>query len=460
MFLPKLKAAAVLVALQIAAGAGVLAQQGAETSGPPPVDRPAPLVTQPARVDPGPARLELTLDAAIERFFREDVDLRSKFAEIPEARADILRAGLRANPVVYADSQLVPYGSYTLDRPGGRTQFDVNISYPLDLSRKRQTRTARATKVIEAQYQDAVRLRIDRLSSAFADALRAGELAGLRAESIDRLDRAAEQARRRGGDRNGLRQIEAARDEARDAYDEAIATLDRKTRELASMIGLPQAEAAHLEAVGDLGRAFAIPATERLVAEALSERPDLVACRLGVARARADVKLQDVSRPASDAYILYQPYKLQGGLDDPLAWAMGITVPLPIYASWDTGRRYPLPVFDRNSGSTERARLNAAQNQAQLSTLERQVTSEVGQACRECLSTLDAARMAEEKADEAFRALDLAREKYEAGESTILEVLKAMSLDDEAARLRVEAQANHWRSRLSLNTAVGRRVLP
>ena len=75
------------------------------------------------------------------------------------AEADILTASLRANPIFYADSQLIPYGKYTRDRPGGQTQYDVNISYPLDVSHKRRARTqvaVRAKRVLEAQYQDAV----------------------------------------------------------------------------------------------------------------------------------------------------------------------------------------------------------------------------------------------------------------------------------------------------------------
>ena len=49
-------------------------------------------------------------------------------------------------------------------RPGGPQQFDTNVSYPLDISQKRLARTkvaARAEEVLEAQYQDAVRNRID-----------------------------------------------------------------------------------------------------------------------------------------------------------------------------------------------------------------------------------------------------------------------------------------------------------
>ncbi len=122
----------------------------------------------------------LTLDMAIERLLTHSLDLRSKFMEIPQAQADVLSAGLRANPIFYADGQLVPYGQYSRTRPGGQTQYDVNVSYPLDVTRKRVMRTQVAScakRVLEAQYQDAVRMEIDKLYNAYVDVLAARQTA-------------------------------------------------------------------------------------------------------------------------------------------------------------------------------------------------------------------------------------------------------------------------------------------
>lgn len=96
----------------------------------------------------------LTLDRAIDVTLERSLDLRQKFFEIPMARADILQANLRSNPVFYQDGQLLQYKSlpFSRSRPGGPQQFDTNISYPLDVSHKRQARTmvaARAEKVLE-----------------------------------------------------------------------------------------------------------------------------------------------------------------------------------------------------------------------------------------------------------------------------------------------------------------------
>ncbi len=131
----------------------------------------------PMEEDEGPAN-GLTLDQAIELLVQGNLDLRAKLLEIPQARADVLTASLRANPIFYADSQLVPYGTNSVQKPDGPTQYDINVSHPIDYSHKRQARmayAARALKVLEAQYQNEVRLAIGNLYGAFVDVLAARE---------------------------------------------------------------------------------------------------------------------------------------------------------------------------------------------------------------------------------------------------------------------------------------------
>ena len=102
----------------------------------------------------------MTLDAAIEQLVSKNLDLLAAKLEVPMAEADVLTANLRANPIFYADTQLIPYGHFSFLRPGGPPQSDLNINYPLDLSFKRlaRTRSAREAKSsVEAQLQDAVR---------------------------------------------------------------------------------------------------------------------------------------------------------------------------------------------------------------------------------------------------------------------------------------------------------------
>ncbi len=63
-----------------------------------------------------------------------------------------------------------PTASYSKKRPGGPTQYDLNVSQPIDFSRKRTRRVAVATrtrKAVELQYQDAVRVQIGNLAIAY-----------------------------------------------------------------------------------------------------------------------------------------------------------------------------------------------------------------------------------------------------------------------------------------------------
>ena len=87
----------------------------------------------------------LTLDGAIEILVRNNIDLRTKAFEIPKARADVLTASLRANPMVFASVGSVPYGSYSPTRPG-ETNYSATVIYPFDVSHKRLVGTEVATR--------------------------------------------------------------------------------------------------------------------------------------------------------------------------------------------------------------------------------------------------------------------------------------------------------------------------
>ncbi len=145
--------------------------------------------------DWGPAD-GLTLDRAIDVTLQRSLDLRAKFYEIPMARADILQANLRSNPVFYQDGQLLQYpgGStqFTRAAPGGPSQVDTNITYPFDVSHKRQARTvvaSRAERVLEAQYQDAIRNRIDDVYGAYVNALGARQTVVYSIKSVEGYER-------------------------------------------------------------------------------------------------------------------------------------------------------------------------------------------------------------------------------------------------------------------------------
>ncbi|MDR3637255.1 MAG: TolC family protein [Isosphaeraceae bacterium] len=416
-----------------------------------------PLELPDAAETEGPAD-GLSLDAAIERLVRQNLDLRAKAVNIPLARADVLTAGLRANPILYADGQLVPYGRYNRSRAGGPTQYDLDISHPFDLTGKRQARTRVAestVSVLEAQFQDAVRLQIDNLYTAFIDVLAARETIRYAEASVAGLDRVLDITRllyrRADARRPDVDRIRVLGEAAALSLDEAQETLRHTRRVLAALLNVPPAQADALEVRGLIGdEAPEPPDLDELVRLAQASRPDLAAYRLGLGLADADERLARANR-FGDVYLLYQPYTFQNlqpfGLKSATSFALGATVPLPVY--------------HRNQGGIERAQLNVDQTRMELAGWEHRVAAEVTHAAREYAMSRAVVRELERIGLPAARSMrgDTLR-LYTSGELDALAFLKAQRDYNELARQYRDALLRHRRSMLSLNTAVGLRILP
>jgi cobalt-zinc-cadmium efflux system outer membrane protein len=337
--------------------------------------------------DPGPPD-GLTLDAALERMMVANLDIRALRHELTQADADILTAGLRTNPLVYMDTQFIPYGTFNDQRPGGPTQYDLNITLPLDVSKKRQARTVvarMARTTLEAQFQDVARRQIDNVYRAFVN---------LQAARIDWL--AATATIRRQEQRLAELEQRADRDasQARDAIDHLAFTLERSrntledAREsledardgLAVLLALPPDEAARLATNGSLRAPVPEPpGLAELESVALRCRPDIRAARLGVSRAGSEVALQRANR-FDDVYLFYDPITIQDaspyGRQSASSWAVGLT--------------FALPIFNRNQGNIARAESNVGQSRLEMSSLEQRAMAEVRLAEREYRRSRDA----------------------------------------------------------------------
>ncbi len=400
----------------------------------------------------------MSLDQAIEMMVRENLDLKGKYMEIPQAKADILTASLRANPIFYADAQLVPYGQYSNARPGGQTQYDVNISYPLDLTRKRKYRTivaCRAEKVLEAQYQDAVRQQIDNLYTLYVDVLAARgavrfaekgvEGLGVLHKSTDALFRKGEVAK------TAVNRVKVQLDAAEVGLANYQEAYKRAKRAFGLQLNMPPEEAERLEFRGSIRDAFPPPPPiDELNRLALVNRPDIMSYRLGVDRAKADVNLARANI-LPDVYLLYQPYTFQDntyqGLKSPTSWAVGLTVPVPVY--------------NRNQGVIQRSKLNVTQTMIQLTALEKNVLNDVRQAEQAYIVTLAAVRKSEESVlPDAEMVLADSQRLFKQGEYNVIELLSEIRSFNDVARQYLDSLVAHRRSMLTLNTSLGQRVLP
>lgn len=399
----------------------------------------------------------LTLDMAIERLVQVNYGLRTKFQEIPKAQADTLSAGLRANPLVFASADGVPYGSYSPRRPG-ENGYSVVLIQPIDVNRKRLVRVhvaEQAKHVLEAQYQDAVRLEIDNIYTAFVDVLDARETVRYARASLEGLSRVLstteQQYRKELVPQTEVESAAIQRDSAEVTLEQAGTSLRQAKRALAVLLDIPPGQADSLEVRGSLRDDLPPPPSpEDLAKLALCVRPDIVSYRLGIRRAQADVTLQRAER-FPDVFVLYTPYGFRNNapVDEKSA------------TSWSVGALVSIPLFNRNQGNIRRAEHTVMQTQIELSGLEKQALSEVERASLDYASTRSAAKRLERGIlPRARRLRDQKYTLYTQGQENIVSYLNAQRDYNEVVRQYRDALIRHRRSMLRLNTAVGQRVLP
>ncbi len=400
----------------------------------------------------------LTLEQSMADYVDRNLDLRSQYLEIPQARADVLTASLRANPIFYADTQLVPYGSFSTRRPSGPTQYDVNISHPIDFSHKRHARTIYAevvARVTENQYQDVVRLGLNNVYIAYVNVLAARQTVRYSRVSVEGWDKVlgALQAlyERSGTTIADVEQARSEREFAAIGLMDAEEVLRRQKRILAELLNIPPDQAEGLEVRGTIEDSAPPPPQDlELIRIALDCRADVAAFRLGVEAAKAGLNLAKANQFA-DAYLLYQPFTYQNnapyGKEGLPSWAVGLTVPLPVY--------------NRNQGNILRAEINVKQSETQLKSLERRVITQVQQAVNEYRNSGRIASAIRVQVDRPLKKVIEARSQlFQEGEIDVLTFLDTQRRYNDSVKLYLDAAVRHRKAMLELNTAVGRRILP
>src|SRR5579875_251685 len=277
---------------------------------PPPALEAAPMPTPiygileiPAIGDEGPPN-GMTLDQAIERLLRDNPDLRMRSKELPKAQADIVSASLRNNPFLFGDASGVPYQTYSPNRPG-TVSYGVTVIQPWDINKKRLVRiqvAQSASNVVEALFQDAVRVQIDNLYTAFLDVLAAREAVRQLQIGLEGMEAVANETRKqfeRGGLKTqaDLDRVLNARDEAFLAVEQAQTALRQAKQTWAVLLNLPPGDVDCLDLRGAIGGyELDLPGEEKLIDLALHARPDLLAYQLGVKRAQIEVQMAKKDR--------------------------------------------------------------------------------------------------------------------------------------------------------------------
>lgn len=399
----------------------------------------------------------MTIDQAIETLIERNLYLSALKYEIPLSDADVLTSSLRNNPILYADSQMVPYGRYDRTNAGGPPQYDLNVTFPIDANGKRKARIAvakAAKRVTEAQLQDSIRILIDNLHTVYVDLLAAQETARFSRAYLEGLDKLLvlnESLFAKGQvPESNLDVLKSQKSLATFQVRESDQAVIRSSRVLAQALDLEREAVPKILLDDDLHDQTDLGIEEsQLLALALQTRPDVAAYRLGIDRAQADIRLAEKEK-YSDIYLLAQPYTFQDnrayGLKSPTSWAVGLTV--------------PLPVFNRNQGNIARARFNLDQTKVEYASVERQVLDQVAEAVQEFRISRQAVEDLESEIIPAStRVKDTAMRKFQAGEIDAIDFLQVQRQYNDVVRNYRDALIRHRRSRLNVNTAVGSRLL-
>jgi cobalt-zinc-cadmium efflux system outer membrane protein len=385
----------------------------------------------------------LTLDQAVDRLLRENLQLRAMHDEIPQARADVVAAGSRAP----GHLQIIV----------GKSGLEVLRYEPLEIVPKRWARAlvARwAEDVIVAQYEDAERVQIENLGTAYVDLQAAEQRARLAETSLKALEQLHGVTKtlfeKDQATRADLARLTAQWNRTTSARDDARRILRNCRLILANLLNMTDAEAEVLKVPEAQIEAPALPPVEELIRRALHDRPDLRVYRLGLRRAGADLIRTWVDQFPDMEWISSLDRgaaKVPGqeGNATPRKWGLLIR----------------MPDGDGARARITRARINVAQTETELAAQEQKVILEVRQARMEQQhSALLLRRLHEEILPAARQLRDDSHRLYLGGEINIAAYLSAERDYNDSVVEYQEALIRLTRSVLALNTAIGQRLSP
>jgi cobalt-zinc-cadmium efflux system outer membrane protein len=380
------------------------------------------------------------MDDAIARAIEADPSVRAAQAGVDAARGTRRQAGALANPELGVEVENFNGRGDLRGLQGAESTF--SISQPLELFGQRRAHISVADRQLHGAELDRALAGLDLVrdvQTAYYEALAANERVAIETERLataEDLNRSI--ARRVAAARDPLMagaRAEAGLAEARIALSRATANAETARAKLASYFGVD-------DGFTLVNADFALPSTEDHEHEAPGdENPQLA--RLANARdaARATAGLErslGYQNPTlSFGYRRFEDRNGDGAL------VAGVSIPLGI--------------FDRNRGNVERARADERRAEFELEAGRRSIAREFAALERAIATDAAAARDTDASViPEAERALALARDGYNRGAFSYLDVLEAQRALTDARERRIDALTSYHNNEAAIDRLTAR----
>jgi len=398
----------------------------------------------------------LSIDEAVNAAVDHNFNLLAARANLTIAEAQMISARLRPNPVLSASADSLDWlGTPFTEANGlGPSQYSIRVDMPFERGGKRELRMQTASfekQIAEAEFADAVRrLRLD-VMVACIDVLEAKAKLQLARDNLNTFERLVQVNQRRLTS-GAIPPVELTR--------VRVAMLQYRNTERAAELAVVQARVRLMPLIGRTadqapidvdGELSIMPAANAPTLATLQQlakdaRPDLNALRQDQARSQADLKLQ-LAQGKVD-YTLGVAFERQRG-------ALGSGNALGAFFS------VPLPIFNRNQGEIARAEAQRQKSTTSITALETDVSGEVAAAYQEFET---ARRVLQDIETDLLTPSREARETtayvYQAGATSLLDVLDAQRAFNDTMDTYFTAQADYRRAEIKLMTVAGQEVTP
>jgi cobalt-zinc-cadmium efflux system outer membrane protein len=330
--------------------------------------------------------------------------------------------------------------------------MNLRADFAIERGGKRRLRVEaarQARSVTELNFLAAARSLILDTQNAFLDATLARDALRLARQDYDTFQRIVEinTAREKAGDlaKVELTRLRLAALQARNGVRTDELRWRSALTRLAALLG--RSDPHSLRGIeGEPRRDPDVPAIDALLKRAREQRSDVQALRGELARAAAEVNLQQAG--AKQDVTVGTEYRRQQGANGK-SNSVGVFVEIP------------LPVFNRNQGEIARAAEERRQAELRLRARERVLAGEVDDAYQQYLTARELLGAIEGTMIEQAREVrDTTEYAYKRGDATLLQLFDARRAFNETMQSYHEARGQYARSLYLLDSVTGKAVKP